>query len=707
MTDVDFSKLIRVGKSIIASNYLPLQHKLNELKIVFGFSAEQTDDLESKIDQAGICILGKKEELSLQKIRESKFTPVFYACSKNEKDSIVLNGSEESLEEKTNKFTAENNIYSFIDLELPGKEISSLLINSLSERLELLEKLQNLPTPIRAELLQKNYDANTFRNFLQDVRTIFEEQKFLDDDARLVRLMEDYTNNTNERTEKLAIEQARKILNQYKTGQRHNTRLGAGLSSEPGSTNRLGKTTQGTAYTHALRWRVFRVVENDRTGHKHSEIAEQRYEDAFYLQKYYGFKTPVILKPLDLSKLDSLTENSFILMQEVEGPTLNDVLRKIQTEVHSIEERVSKKDTASIKRMKQLSSLRSALVNKYSKDIALWQNAGLPTFVKKPSGKLLIDEYKQRISTFPEILEVIAPDLFDIAGEGSAYLESRNILDELDATSENIVRVRDASLPNAALQFDKVRYDSSGQAELTMSDIERTLLIPGKENGNSVDLEKINNIFYNLDLHYRYGHIFEDLAHLTTEAECAFLVHGEKGFNVKGVKKLFYDFTELINREDLKKDEKSVYLMLNYRSQRKLILYASSFALNSLDDFEKGNITKQRLDRRLKMFERNIRNHALSCGFLSGRLKSIFASECENKQERSHVAKWYKDAKLAYGTDYANQYLTQVRTLTDPSARAYWHACASELTNEKLVHYLNKKPLYFDRLKNANKTRVL
>lgn len=706
MTGVDITKLSKLIKSITASDYPPLQQKLAELKIIFGYSIDVTNDLESKIQQSGLIIAGRKEEIS-QSIRNSKFVPIFYACTQSEKNSLFEQYSETTLEEKINKFSSDNNIYSLIDLELTGKEISSLLQNALNEKIELIEKIQGLPTPIQQELLQKEYSSNTFKNFLQDVRMTFEEQKFFDDDARLAKLNEDYTNNENERSEKLAIEQARKILNQYSSGQRHSSRLGAGLSSEPGSTNRLGKTAQGTAYTHALRWRVFRVVENDRSGNAHYDIANQRYLDAYNLQRYAGFKTPMMFKHLNLSKSDQADQRSFLLMQEVGGPTLNDVLRKVQTEVNSLEEKVSKKDTASVKRLKQLSALRSALVNKYAQDIARWQNAGLSTFVKKPSGKTLIDEYKQRIANFPEILEVIAPELFDIAREGSAYLEARNILDELDASPENIVRIRDASLPNAALQFEKVKYDASGQVEFTMSDIEKTLLIPGKENGNSVDTEKLENIFYNLDLHYRYGHVFEDLAHLTTEAECAFLVHGEKGFNVKGVKKLFYDFVERIGRKELQKDEKSVYLMLNYRSLRKLSLYANTFALNSIHEFEKGNITKNRLERRLKMFERSIRNHAQSCEFLSGRLKSIFAMECDNKQERLQVSKWYRDAKVAYGPEFANQYLNEVKSLTDLSARAYWHACVLELTNEKLVHYLNKKPLYFDRLKDANKTRLL
>ncbi len=705
MTNFDFQALNKVGKKILASGYLS-PFKLLEIQ-TFGYDVETTDNLEKKVlEESRVCIVTRPDDLLLENIKFSRFTPIFYACNEEEQKTLVENG-QENLEDKLAKYLSEKNLYAFIDFNSPAIKINEVLSLASKDRDELLEKLQKLPAPLQKELLQKNYSQNTFRNFFQDVRTVYEEQKFLDDDARLVRLIEDYTNNPDERTEKLAAEQARQILMQYKTGQRHNSRLGAGLSSEPGSTNRLGKIVQGTARTHALRWRVFRVVEGDRSGHNHYEIAQQRYEDAFSLQKYYGFKTPAMLRPLDLSKLDEKDQRTFLLMQEVEGPTLNDVLRRIQTEVDSLEEKVSQKDTSTFRRIKQLSALRSALVNKYARDIAAWQNAGLVTFVKKPNGKSLIEEYKQRISTFPEILEVVCPGLYDIDAEGNAYLESRNILDDLGTSLENIVRVRDASLPNAALQFDKVKYAGSGQVELTMSDIEKNLLIPGKENGNSVDTDKIESSFYNLDLHYRYGHIFEDLAHLTTEAECAFLVHGEKGFNVKGVRKLFYDFVDRIDRADLKEDEKSVYLMLNYRSQRKLSLYASAFALNSIDEFEKGNITKQRLDRRLKMFERNIRNHARSCEFLSGRLRSIFASECVDRQERSHVSKWYKEAKLSYGPEFAKRYLDEVRLLKDPSARAYWHACVSELTNEKLVHYLNKKSLYFEGLKNANKTRLL
>lgn len=705
MTDFDFQALNKVGKKLLVSGYLS-PFKLLEIQ-TFGYDVETTDNLEKKVlEESRVCIVTKPEDLQFENIKSSRFTPILYVCNEEEQKTLVEN-TQENLEDKLAKYLSEKNLYAFIDFNSPAIKINETLSLASKDRDELLEKLQKLPTPLQKELLQKNYTLNAFRNFFQDVRTIYEEQKFFVDDAKLVRLMEEYTNNTNDLNEKLTIALVRQILMEYKTGQRHNSRLGAGLSSEPGSTNRLGKTTQGTAYTHALRWRVFRVVENDRSGNLHFDIANQRYSDAYNLQKYNGFKTPRMYKSVDLSKGEESDKRSFLLMQEVEGPTLNDVLRKIQTEVNSLEERVTQKDTSTFRRIKQLSALRSALVNKYARDIAAWQNAALPTFVKKPNGKSLIEEYKQRISTFPEILEVICPGLYDIDAEGNAYLESRNILEDLDTSLENIVRIRDASLPNAALQFDKVKYAGSGQVELTMQDIEKNLLIPGKENGNSVDIDKIESSFYNLDLHYRYGHIFEDLAHLTTEAECAFLVHGEKGFNVKGVRKLFYDFVERINRADLKEDEKSVYLMLNYRSQRKLSLYASSFALNSVEEFEKGNITKQRLDKRLKMFERNIRNHARSCEFLSGRLRSIFASECADKQERSHVSKWYKEAKLSYGPEFAKRYLNEVRTLKDPSARAYWHACVSELTNEKLVHYLNKKPLYFDRLKNANKTRLL
>jgi len=707
MTEIDFQKLSKTGKAIITSDYAPLQRKLSELKSLFSLSFDFTNDLESKIDQYSLCVAAKPEELALPKLKTSKFTPLLYACTLEEKKSLVGCDNSETLDEKINKFSQENNIYSFIDIKSPAFEIKSVLLSCLSDRIELIEKLQKLPQSIRRELLETDYSLSSFKNLLEEVRMIEREQKFFEDDAKLVHLLVDYTNKSTDFSRELAAAQAIKVIKQYDVGERHGSRLGGGLSSEPGSTNRLGNIAQGTAYTHALRWRIFRLVENDRSGNNHFDIATQRYNDAFALRDNKNFRTPLMTKPIDLNTEDPSRNQSFILMQEVEGPTLNDVLRKIQTEVNSIEEKLDKKDTASVKRFKQLSALRSELVNKYARDIAVWQNAELKTFVKKPNGKEIVEEYKKRISTLPDIFDVIAPGLFDFDVEGIAYLDSINLLEQLDVSAKNIVRIRDPSLPNAALQFDRVRYDNNGQVEFTMADLDRVLLIPGKENGNAINKEKIEGIFYNLDLHYRYGHIFEDLAHLTTEAECAFLVHGERGFNVKGVRRLFYDFVETIKRPDLRDDELSVYLMLNYRSQRKLGLYASTFAFNSMRDYERGNITKQRLDRRLKMFERNVKNHAQSCGFLSGRLRTMAAAKCENKQERSHVAKWYKEAKISYGPLAAQQYQSEVKNLEDSYARAYWHACISELTNEKLVHYLNKKPLYFDKLKDANKTRLL
>lgn len=710
MTEIDFHKLNRYNKHIVASSNILSQHKFAE-SVLFGFSIEFTGDLESKIERAGICVVSNQNELQLPKIKSSIFTPILYACTMNEKKSIVGCENTDLLEEKVNKFSIENNIYSFIDVNSQGKEINEILISCLFDRMELIDKLQNLPQSIQREMLSKDYSSSPFANLLKDVRLIEKEHKFLEDDAKLVHLLVDYTNKSTDLSRELATGQVLKVLKQYDFGERHGSRLGSGLSSEPGSTNRLGSAAQGTAYTNTLRWRVFRRVENDRSGNKHFDIATQRYNDALALRDNKNFRTPLMTKPVDLSLEDSSKNQSFILMQEVEGPTLNDALRKIQTEVGTIENKlIETNDSYLIKRHKQLSALRSELVNKYARDIAVWQNAELKTFVKKPNGKEIVEEYKKRISSLPDILNVIAPSFFDFDVEGLAYLESINLLDELDISSKNIVRIRDPSLPNAALQFDRVRYDQNGQVEFTIADLDRIFLIPGKENGNSVNKDRIEAAFYNLDLHYRYGHILEDLAHLTTEAECAFLVHGEKGFNVKGVRKLFYDFAESIKRSDLRDDELSVYLMLNYRSQRKLGLYASTFSQNSIKEYRNGNITKQRLDKRLKMFERNIKNHAQSCGFLSGRLKMMMAAKCENKQERTHVSKWYKDAKLAYEKRHAQQYLDEFRNLEDKYARAYWHACIFELTNEKLVHYLNKKQLYFDKLKddqNGNKTYML
>lgn len=673
-----------------------------------------------------VCIVPNVSELSREEVRENKLTPVVFFGSQMERDELIKKSAEESLDDAIDSALRKYNLFDIADIEGRFEIINKAIL----EKVQLLSYLKRLPTEKRVDLLQKKYDPPRFRTFFEDVRKAHDEQEggaFIvpEDpkkqiaafDALLIQKMREwnYCHPAAKFKKELESETAElvlKYLKQREDGVRKDPLLGQSQHGE-GSADRLSTSLQRIPYNPygEFRWRVGRLIVDDISTvegdkpNEHKEIAVQRYRDAERL-KDSTFKTALIWRPLHLDNYGR--KASFLVMQDIEGPTLDQVLGKLSDEIER---------TGDGKKNELLGRVRRELVDKYVDDVITWQNnEELKTFVKKPSGAKVIEEYKSRISDFQEIFEKLTPGLFS-EEEGLAYLDALGCMDMIAASSQDIVRVSDASLKNSHLLFDRINYDREKQEFIfNIEDILRNTANPAR---GSIDREKIGKIFYHVDLHYRYGHVLEDLAHIITARETAFLIQGDDenhpkkssalskhATTEKYVNAITRDFLRGIHREDLIEDKLSLYLMFFYRSARKLKLYAGRYARIALEEYKRKEIkTKKEFDDRKEEFQNIILHHVRSCDTVLFMLNRYARNLDMNDGEWKKVDDWCKDSRNAYNDKLAVRYVQELNDLKDHNARLYAQISVLVATYRKLKsHFDQGNNLQFENEVKNDKT---
>jgi len=663
-----------------------------------------------------VCIVPKVSELSREEVKENKLTPVVFFGSQQEQDELIKNAADEPFDDPIGSALRKYNLFDIKNIE----ERFEVINEAILEKDQLLSYLGRLSAEKRAELLKKKYDPPRFRTFFEDVRKVHDEQESAtliipDDpkkqiaafDALLIQKMREwnYCHPSAKFKKELESETADlvlKYLKQREDGVRKDPLLGQSQHGE-GSADRLATSLQRIPYNPygEFRWRVSRLivddiptVEGDKPN-EHKDIAIQRYRDAERL-KDSTFKTALIWRPLHLD--NNGRKASFLVMQDIEGPTLDQVFHKLKDETEK---------TTDGKKNELLGRVRKELVDKYVDDIVAWQNNGeLKTFVKKPSGAKIIEEYKARISDFQEIFEKLTPGLFSTE-EGLAYLDALACLERIAASPQDIVRVRDASLKNAHLLFDRIKYSPEKQEFIfNIDDILRNTTNQAR---GSIDREKIGRIFYHVDLHYRYGHVLEDLAHIITAHETAFLIQSDndekklpalskRSATEKYVNAITRDFLRGTHREDLIDDKLSLYLMFFYRSARKLKLYAGRYVRNVLEEYKRGEIkTEEEFDERKKEFQNIILHHIRSCDTIVFALNRHVKTLHMNDDERRKVEDFYGDARTAYGEKQALRYIHELNNLKDSNARLYAQLSVLSSSFRKLQEYFDQgNKLHFE-----------
>ncbi|HLF54754.1 MAG TPA: hypothetical protein VI612_03470 [Candidatus Nanoarchaeia archaeon] len=639
-----------------------------------------------------LCAVSR-EQLS-EATQELKVTPVVLIGSDSEVGAVLEKSPDETLEAAVERACKKHNLVGVANLN-DLKSGFDAISSAVQKKEELFKCLEDLPEQRQRELLERDYETPRFLNLLRSVKVAHNEHKQDTFDALLIKsvLEWDQCHPSSPFKKTLEGEAAQAVveyIKQRENGIRRSPLLGDSQHGEGGA-DRFEKVLHTVLTTpfSPLRWRICRLLSDDANGHPHAYIAYQRYQDSQQLQAVSDFKTPMMCQPLSLSDLGR--NASFILMQEVPGPSLDKVLRKIDEEIPR---------AADNSRRDLLLKLRKELVKNYVERIAEWQNLDLKTFVKKPSGNDLIEEYKSRIDDFPGMFSVLAPNLFSDA-EDLAFLTGLDCFGRVDASPENVVRIMDASLTNLRLRLDKVRYDRETQeAVFTIDDILRNTT-----NGTSIDRNKITENLYNVDLHYRYGHLLEDLSHIITAHETAFLIKDKnrRAADERSVLELTRGFLESVKRADLMDDRVSLYLMFFYRSARKLKLFAKRYICNAFNEYNSGLASKSAFDRKKRMFQEAIAHHARSCSVILGQLRRHLRKRKIDQGERKQVDSWYKKAHENYDAETARPFVEDTERLTDANARLYAQVSALSLTYQKLRNYLEKKNLAFEEgCKNAN-----
>jgi len=644
-----------------------------------------------------VCVVSTPAELSREEVRANQFTPVLFLGSEQDIEGLVKKGPEESLDAAVQRALKENNLFDIANIGDDFERINE----ALDQKNALSTYLEQLPPEKRADLLKTQYDPPRFQTFFGDVRTEYHKYQQQTSDIELANAFVDrefchLSSPMYKVLERRAATQVLEFLRQRELKTRKDPLLGKSQTGEGGAIRfyRIPSAEVGVSKGGF----VGRLIVADYDSNSNMKIAQQRYSDAKRLSNDGEFRTPKIYRPLHLDEYAEDELASFLLMEEIAGPTLDSALAKIQNELDSDASKRS-----DYKRHNLLKRIQKELVEKYVDDIAVWQRRNIPTFVRKPARGKVIAEYTQRINDFPEIFAELIPAFFS-KEENDVYLKALECLEHIDDSPQNIVRVRDASLPNVILRFDKAKYDKEKEDVLFDNDdtIRNTT-----SNGSSVDRNKINNIFHHVDLHYRYGHIFEDLAHIITAHETSFLIksndededHGKTHINDKAIRKLSRRFMTNIGRDDLANDRTSLYLMFFYRSARKLKLYAKRYIRNAIEELSRDEITRAIFDRRKKTFQEKVAHHARSCYIILSQLRKIIKEDGLNVDGAKRIDAIYGEGRSGYSSTCATSLEYEINNAKDANSMLYARVTALALTYNKLKGYLRKDTLQFDNLR--------
>lgn len=666
--------------------------------------------LESHVlSHFSLCVVSNQQELMSEEIQKNILTPVLFIASPPEIEALINKSPTETFEDAVNRTLEKYNLFDIADIEKRFETIKK----AFAEKQMLSSYLRKLPLEMCKNLLQKTYDPPRFRTFFRDVMTVYddlEQKKMILSDGKqevafnalLMQKMREWHfcrpgAKFEKSVEKEALDLALEYLKQRESGVRKTPLLGHGAYSEE-SVDRLSTSLSYTfnPTPDEFRWRVARLIVDDSQGNDHKKIANQRYIDAQVLQDS-EFLTSLIYKPLHLDS--SGMKASFVLMQDIEGPTLDQVLGKITDEI----DRGNRRDPEKTKKLKKL---RNDLVNKFVKDIIFWQtHKNLNTFTKKPAPLKILDDYYGRISDIPKIFSKLAPGLFS-EEECTAYADSLKCIYSISISSEDVVRIRDATLKNVVLSLDGLRYDAQKQEHIfSIDDLLRNMASLPK----CSSAHRIDKIFYHVDLHYRYGHVLEDLSHIITAQESAFLIQSEHKENEdhfvteKQISSILAKFLNGIERPDIHGDKQSIYLMFFYRSARKLELYSERYIRNSFKEFSRGEITEEILKERLKTKKETMWHHARSCLTILGHLRRYIKNNTVRVDERlERVEAIYDEAlKNGYTGETAKLFFSDnLKDITDSNVLLYAQLSALSLTFRKLTSYLRYNTLHFENVMN-------
>ncbi len=222
--------------------------------------------------------------------------------------------------------------------------------------------------------------------------------------------------------------------------------------------------------------------------------------------------------------------------------------------------------------------------------------------------------------------------------EKRLWSEATRIFERIKVDKRHIVRNRDSANGNAIVFIPPYR---------TLDDLLELFGVTAKD---KIDQRVVDEAIYDVDLQYRYGHILEDIAHIATEYDSAFIFKNAAGkFATKRVFSVRERFFDKIQKKEtiagLENDDTSFYLMMLYRTIRKMYLFTTYWE-RTCHERGRNELSSYRYDDRRVRFAENIKHHYVLGRMITHKLNLLMSDDAEKTSEKDELHRIRTHSKL-------------------------------------------------------------